>query len=238
MLPVFRKIRYRLAKNNQFLKYSRYAIGEIALIVIGILIALQINNWNEEQKQESFNNKLLVDIRNTSMNIRNTLNWGIDYNLEGMASAELILIHLKEDLPYHDSLDVHFSRAIQYAASNVKNSDYESLWDYRLNALDNEDIVKAITDVYNYVMWVEILANRQEAYYMNTVYPVLTQSEMFESVTIKSKMKPIDLDQLKDSKKYFIILNTLIEDRKLRNKEYRALIQKLLDLEKIIDEQK
>ena len=38
-----------MAKDNQFLKYSRYAIGEIVLVVIGILIALQINNWNEER---------------------------------------------------------------------------------------------------------------------------------------------------------------------------------------------
>ncbi len=52
MTPFFRKIRWRLAQNNQFLKYSRYAIGEIVLVVIGILIALSINNWNEERKQK------------------------------------------------------------------------------------------------------------------------------------------------------------------------------------------
>ena len=44
MLPFFRKIRYRLAENNQFLKYVQYALGEIVLVVLGILIALQINS--------------------------------------------------------------------------------------------------------------------------------------------------------------------------------------------------
>ena len=58
MLPFFRKIRYRLAEDNQFLKYSRYAIGEIFLVVIGILIALYINNWNEDRKGDE-NTKLL-----------------------------------------------------------------------------------------------------------------------------------------------------------------------------------
>ncbi len=51
MLPIFRKIRKQFADNNKPLKYLRYAIGEIVLVVIGILIALQINNNNEDRIQ-------------------------------------------------------------------------------------------------------------------------------------------------------------------------------------------
>jgi hypothetical protein len=57
MINFFRRIRKKMADDNppagragQFLKYSRYAIWEIVLEVIGILITLQINTWNEEQK--------------------------------------------------------------------------------------------------------------------------------------------------------------------------------------------
>ena len=50
MIKFFRKIRQRLLTDNKFSKYLLYAIGEIILVVIGILIALQINNWNAEQK--------------------------------------------------------------------------------------------------------------------------------------------------------------------------------------------
>lgn len=56
MINFFRKTRKQLADDNKALKYFRYAIGEIVLVVIGILIALQINNWNEHRKQnEQFN---------------------------------------------------------------------------------------------------------------------------------------------------------------------------------------
>ena len=46
MIPVFRKIRKKMADDNKPFHYARYAVGEIALVVIGILIDLQINNWN------------------------------------------------------------------------------------------------------------------------------------------------------------------------------------------------
>jgi len=50
MIKIFRKIRQNLLMENKTEKYLKYAIGEIVLVVIGILIALSINNWNEERK--------------------------------------------------------------------------------------------------------------------------------------------------------------------------------------------
>ncbi len=50
MIKFFRKIRYDLMEQNKTGKYLKYAIGEIVLVVIGILIALSINNWNEQRK--------------------------------------------------------------------------------------------------------------------------------------------------------------------------------------------
>jgi hypothetical protein len=49
MIKFFRKIRHTMIKENKFSRYTFYALGEIILVVIGILIALQINNWNEQR---------------------------------------------------------------------------------------------------------------------------------------------------------------------------------------------
>jgi hypothetical protein len=62
MIPFFRKIRKKLADDNKPLKYLRYAIGEIVLVVIGILIALSINNWNQEIKSLEKTNLLLTQV--------------------------------------------------------------------------------------------------------------------------------------------------------------------------------
>ncbi len=61
MLKFFRKIRQKLLSESKFNKYLIYAVGEIFLVVVGILIALQINNWNEQNRTNtSINNHLTI----------------------------------------------------------------------------------------------------------------------------------------------------------------------------------
>ncbi len=73
MIPFFRKTRKKMADDNKPMKYMRYAIGEIVLVVVGILIALSINNWNENRKLEiakqNYYKQLLIDLDNEIVNI-------------------------------------------------------------------------------------------------------------------------------------------------------------------------
>ena len=68
MIKFFRKIRQNLLSEGKTKKYLKYAIGEIILVVIGILIALQINNWNEQRKRDKdilkINKRLVLDLDN------------------------------------------------------------------------------------------------------------------------------------------------------------------------------
>ena len=74
MIKFFRKIRQNLLSEGKTGKYLKYAIGEIILVVIGILIALGINNWNEEgklnNKRQQYYNQLISDI-NKDIDITN-----------------------------------------------------------------------------------------------------------------------------------------------------------------------
>ena len=63
MLRFFRKIRQRLVTDNKFSKYLLYAVGEILLVVIGILIALQGDNWNQERQERDEESLLLSGLR-------------------------------------------------------------------------------------------------------------------------------------------------------------------------------
>ena len=63
MIKFFRHIRKNLLMENKTSKYFKYAIGEIVLVVIGILIALQINNWNEQRLERVNEQKTLKDLK-------------------------------------------------------------------------------------------------------------------------------------------------------------------------------
>lgn len=77
MIKFFRKFRQNLLSEGKTGKYLKYAIGEIILVVIGILIALQINNWNEDRKSEAkkqdYYVQLLDDLNNDIVSVQNTI---------------------------------------------------------------------------------------------------------------------------------------------------------------------
>ncbi len=85
MLRFFRTIRKKLIEEDNVRKYLLYAIGEILLVVIGILIALQVNNWNEERKTQIREMNILTRLKQEmvrdSLSLKNTINL-VTYKVE------------------------------------------------------------------------------------------------------------------------------------------------------------
>jgi len=149
MIKFFRKIRQNLLMENKTGKYFKYAIGEIVLVVIGILIALQINNWNENRKtknQEINYYCQLVDNLNSDLsNIRLSEN-SLDVRLE---TAQRFLINLikkqdKKDLLIQDWLGVVRSRS--FVPTRAAINDITSSG--KLEIISNDDHKTAILDYY------------------------------------------------------------------------------------------
>ena len=107
MIPFFRKIRKKMADDNppdglagKPMKYMRYAIGEIALVVIGILIALQINNWNEERKEKRLAQTYLENLKLDLKSDKNALELALidlnSYEKKGYYSLHVLEGKIKE----------------------------------------------------------------------------------------------------------------------------------------------
>ena len=73
MINLFRRIRQKLLVEENLKRYLIYAIGEIILVMVGILLALQINNWNENRKERVIERKILTDLREEIQTNRNKI---------------------------------------------------------------------------------------------------------------------------------------------------------------------
>jgi hypothetical protein len=143
MIPFFRKIRKKMADDNKPLKYMRYAIGEIVLVVIGILIALQINTWNEERKRRVEERDLLLELRRElDLNIKelNIYNNSAEQNVKDL---ELYWSYFKKqnNAPNKDSV-VAFVLSLTHTKPyslefNTLNSVVSTS---RINLINNEEL--------------------------------------------------------------------------------------------------
>ena len=91
MINFFRKIRKKMADDNKPMKYMRYAIGEIALVVIGILIALQVNNWNHKRLNNQKEIEILVGTKEELTRLIERLELLADFNKLGQRISDKVL---------------------------------------------------------------------------------------------------------------------------------------------------
>lgn len=91
MIKFFRKIRQNLLFKGKTGKYLKYAIGEIILVVIGILIALQINNWNEGRKDLAQEQLILMQLQREYISNLNQLDEKILMRNEGLVACNMLL---------------------------------------------------------------------------------------------------------------------------------------------------
>jgi len=95
MIKFFRSIRKNLLKEGKTSKYLKYAIGEIVLVVIGILIALSINNWNEHRRESQIEIKALTDLKNEFLENKAKMEESIEKKINGLNITKMLLEMIK-----------------------------------------------------------------------------------------------------------------------------------------------
>lgn len=157
MIKFFKKIRRRLLEENRFNKYLFYAIGEIVLVVLGILIALQINNWNQDRLDGKHEIKLLKSIRK-ELTRNNELNEALVVNRLNRKIESLILAkkYCEKEITVADTLE--FLNTVSYGGvfsgghQFGERSSYDELINTgNLQLIRNDSIKIAIANYYGYL---------------------------------------------------------------------------------------
>ena len=148
MIKFFRRIRQRLLSENKIIKYLLYAVGEIVLVVIGILIALNINNWNQEIKTKKQEIKILAELKN---DLKTNLNEIIEtYNTtrSRQLSTVLILDYFENNKTIDDSLKQAFENINMDGLFNIANTTFKYIESEGINSLSNDTLRIRVTEMY------------------------------------------------------------------------------------------
>lgn len=215
MIKFFRTIRKDLLEKNKTGKYLKYAIGEIVLVVIGILIALQINNWNEKRIA---NNEELETLKSLVIGLEKDIE-DLKYNAnsitESIASTNILIEAIENDEHYRDSIADHFGIAMFPVQFIYSTSAFETLKSKGIGLIKNDELRSNIIMVYDsrYTFFIT-----QENRHLDELYRGLedifsTRFEEsfdvdFNAFNYKPRIKPLDFDALKNDQKFLYFIKS------------------------------
>lgn len=133
---------------NKFSQYLFYAIGEIVLVVIGILIAIQINDWYKQQDKNKLELILLGQVKDEILSIQNDLENDLSLLKLGQKSSSYITDHLNNKKPYADSLCFSFYFMNKDEYIYPKQAVYDKIKKEGLELIKNDTIAYFLQDLY------------------------------------------------------------------------------------------
>ena len=244
MIKFFRHIRQSMINQNRTKKYLLYAIGEIILVVIGILIALQFNNWNTDMQTKEIQIKYLNEIANNLKADLEDVRFNIGFNETRLNASRIVLNSLNHNDTYSDSLDVYYGSLLYTTRSVVNYSAYETLKSKGLEIVTNDNLRKAITKLYSfyYQNVIDFEIQDDHAMQYQIVMPtVLSRIEVRKkdnnSITGEQLGKPINFETLKNDVEFknAIVMNEDLRVYMLEN--YRQLEQNILECTALINDE-
>ncbi len=223
MMKFFRRIRQKLLSESKFSKYLLYAIGEIILVVFGILIALQINNWNEKEKLKVEEVKFLNNFKQSLIADIEFNNFRFDKYALTKESITLLVDHMEQDLPYQDSLKYHFGRITQTWTPKINTEVFEALKSNDLNLISNDNLRDELISCYS---WSSNVLDEQVKIYVKRIedanstifntrfnalwngdYQRYRETENWDD--LKLEMIPNNYDELKKDEEFMYFLRSL-----------------------------
>lgn len=202
MISFFRKIRKSMLNQNKATRYIIYALGEIVLVVIGILIALQMNNWNEEKKIRTFETDILnlldLNLASDSLLMRFELNRA---QLANQVTDSLLdQVNLKQ---YNEQLNGWMGKIISFERFKSQSSAFEVLKSKGFETIRDEELRLSLITYYDQTLFkvYQSIGDVEEAFNRDWI-PVVKQE--IEDFVYLRRIAP------RNSKEFFETPSTLV----------------------------
>jgi hypothetical protein len=177
MIKFFRKVRQQLLEENNLKKYLVYAIGEIILVVVGILIAVSINNWKQSKDLEQVEQNLYKDLIQELQHDLAEIQGNREYNNKNLVryqyASEIIINDTLKKMT--DTLGVIATELTNFSDFKNEESAFNKLAAAgKLELISNKEILGRLQNLghlYNYINRLEV--NQEQ--YMYTIVPKISQ---------------------------------------------------------------
>ena len=237
MIKFFRKIRQNLLMENKTGKYFKYAIGEIILVVIGILIALQINNWNNNRIEHKIETNILSEILvNLEKDVIN-LNSKISYNDKKAKLNKDVLEHLEQKTPLTDSLKWSYARILGRGNFEPITVAYENLKSKGIDIIHNDSIRIAISELYDFKYFYLTEDLRTDYVHVRAMH----ETEAYKNIKTKLRLdftqqraEPVNLAETQNNIYFQEALKQAIGFYSYMNNTYKRGIKENLEVQKQI----
>ena len=226
MIKFFRKLRQNMLKQNKLSNYVIYAVGEIVLVVIGILIALSVNNWNEERRRHNQEYKILESLREDFLKSKERLLETMHMQKNVLRkSSELIKIHEgKIPRPINDSILNYLGYgAYGWYREELLTGAYEAL----INAgnselIRNEELTKMLAEYFSIVeSGFEDQENSMSL--LNNMQEIMAPVDVY--LKLPSLRKWIGLDTIRSPKEDFAIDYLFSQDAFFGNLMNKTIVE-------------
>jgi hypothetical protein len=207
--------------DNKTGTYLKYAIGEIILVVIGILIALSINNWNEKSKLKTEEIKLLKEMKSALLSDKADILSNIEEHSSAEKSCSILIAHLSKELPYADSLDIHFANSLNTTRFGHTSSSYETLKTKGPDLIENDSLRLMLGNYYDKKVGYQFELQKMSSEGFNTAKQ--RQFDLFKSLRFWDTMKPVDYNALVKNTYYMSWLTYTEGERKWEATSFRTL---------------
>ncbi len=252
MIKFFRKIRQRLLTKNKFSKYLLYAIGEIVLVVIGILIALQINNYNTDKKdikkEQLYLNALYEELIQDSI-AQNNIYW----MLEGMENAATYVMNVLDDPNKTIKDTIEFLNNFKLMDGYDQQFPEPVIWQElqstgNLALIRDRALIKQLYDYYYKISSSEIdFANNAQPYinrgrYLDGgIFSIQSQKDFFENFKFDDVPDKKVLNNILKNKEVYDNTKRLIAGMLISKKILKSVMKKshdtLLTLELLVNKE-
>lgn len=236
-MKFFKKTRQLLLKDSKIRKYLTYAVGEIVLVVVGILIALQIDGWKAQQEVNQHEYNILQNLHRDLSATKEELESDVKANKISKSNLEIALNHLNKNTVYTSAMDTLFPAIANWESPLPTFATYEIFKTEGIRIIKNKKIKEGVIKFHESTLGFIIndYDKAEWALFENITMPFIMENLSYSLQNETIGLKPNNYAELSKKPKFRNILTITMAMRGKGLAFYNTSLNELDELLQLIE---